>query len=183
MARDEAYQKAEEKIEEARRTGATELNLSCGYGADDSEKLTELPESLGQLTQLQMLRVDWNKVRSIPEWIGGLGELHDLRFYENDVTTLPDSLRNLKRLSTLVLMENPKLGIPDEITRKYQTGAQEILQYYFSTRGEQGRALREVKLIVVGRGGAGKTSLVRRLGGNKLNPRESETHGINISPL
>ena len=36
---------------------------------------------------------------------------------------------------------------------------------------------------MVGRGGAGKTSLVRRLGGQKLNPGESETHGINISPL
>lgn len=37
MARDEAYRKAEEKIEEARRTGATELDLS-------GMKLTELPE-------------------------------------------------------------------------------------------------------------------------------------------
>jgi len=48
MARDEAYRNAEAKIKAARRTGATELNLS---GLD----LSELPESLGQLTQLQTL--------------------------------------------------------------------------------------------------------------------------------
>jgi hypothetical protein len=33
----------------------------------------------------------------------------------------------------------------------------EILDYYFATCGAKGRTLREVKLIVVGRGGAGKT--------------------------
>jgi len=48
MARDEAYTKAERKIEEARRSGAPQLRLG-GMG------LTELPESLGQLTQLQSL--------------------------------------------------------------------------------------------------------------------------------
>ena len=52
MARDKAYKKAEKKIEEALRTGATELDLSCSYDAKDSERLTELPESLGRLTQL-----------------------------------------------------------------------------------------------------------------------------------
>jgi len=53
MARDKAYRRAEKKIEEARRNGATELDLSCRYDAKDTDKLTELPESLGQLTQLQ----------------------------------------------------------------------------------------------------------------------------------
>ena len=46
MARDEAYRKAEEKIEEAKRTGAVDFSLS-------GMKLTELPESLGQLTKLK----------------------------------------------------------------------------------------------------------------------------------
>ena len=45
MARDEAYKLAEQKIQQALQSGATELDLS-------SMELTELPESLGQLTQL-----------------------------------------------------------------------------------------------------------------------------------
>jgi hypothetical protein len=48
MARDKAYYEAEKKIEEARRLGAKELKLV-------KMGLTELPESLGTLTQLQYL--------------------------------------------------------------------------------------------------------------------------------
>ena len=51
------YQKAEHKIIEALETGATELDLGCTWDTDDSDKLTELPESLGQLTQLQALNL------------------------------------------------------------------------------------------------------------------------------
>jgi hypothetical protein len=54
MARDKAYREAEKKIEEARRAGATELDLNGEWGPD-SLKLTELPEWLGQLSQLQSL--------------------------------------------------------------------------------------------------------------------------------
>jgi Leucine-rich repeat (LRR) protein len=60
MVRDEAYRKAERKIEEARQSGATELDLS-------SMRLTELPESLGQLTQL--LDLQSNKLTSLPDWL------------------------------------------------------------------------------------------------------------------
>ena len=56
MARDEAYRIAEQKIEEARRSGARQLDLS-GDHDQKKLKLTELPESLGQLTQLQELNL------------------------------------------------------------------------------------------------------------------------------
>jgi len=41
-----AYEIAEQKIDEARLTGVTKLDLSAGWNAEDSKKLTELPESL-----------------------------------------------------------------------------------------------------------------------------------------
>ena len=40
-----------------------------------------------------------------------------------------------------------------------------------------------MKLIVVGRGGAGKTSLIKRLKGEPFDAHEGETHGINIREL
>jgi hypothetical protein len=49
MARNKAYREAEKKIEEALRSGAKVLDLSAERNAEDDEKLTELPESLGQL--------------------------------------------------------------------------------------------------------------------------------------
>lgn len=67
MARDAAYRKAEEKIEQARRTGATELDLSVAWDDKKSPKLTELPESLGHLTQLQSLNLSRMQLTALPE--------------------------------------------------------------------------------------------------------------------
>jgi Leucine-rich repeat (LRR) protein len=50
MARDEAYREAEQRIEAARQAGATKLDLS-------SMQLTELPEAIAALTQLQSLNL------------------------------------------------------------------------------------------------------------------------------
>ncbi len=119
--------------------------------------ISKLPDSLKQLTQLQTLYLSDNQLTELPEW-----------------------LKQFTQLRTLYLQGN-QLSIPNEILYKYD--ANSILEYYFSTRGNRGAALRELKLLVVGRGGAGKTSLIRRLNGEPLNPIESETHGINISPL
>ena len=68
MSRDEAHREAEEKIEQARRDGAAILVLG-GMG------LTELPESLSHLTQLQSLHLSRNKLTSLPEWLGQLTQL------------------------------------------------------------------------------------------------------------
>lgn len=45
------------------------------------------------------------------------------------------------------------------------------------------RLLNESKLILIGDGGAGKTSLMKRLLGLDFNRQESQTHGININTL
>jgi Leucine-rich repeat (LRR) protein len=71
MARDEAYRQAEKKIEEARRSGAKELHLV-------GMVLTELPESLGQLTQLQSLDLSQNELTALPESLGNLTQLQTL---------------------------------------------------------------------------------------------------------
>ena len=65
MARDKGYQTAEMKIEEARRTNATELDLCIMM-------LTEVPESVSELTQLQRLHLGGNKLATLPEWLGRL---------------------------------------------------------------------------------------------------------------
>jgi len=54
------------------------------------------------------------------------------------------------------------------------------LEYYFRTRGGQ-RPLNEAKLVLVGFGGVGKTSLVRRLIADRFDQNEAKTEGINIS--
>ena len=55
-----------------------------------------------------------------------------------------------------------------------------ILKYYFRTF-EAPRPLNEAKLILVGFGGVGKTSLVKRLIHDRFDPREAMTDGIAIA--
>src|SRR6266576_1793114 len=98
MAKSKAYRAAEKKIEAARRSGAKELDLSSDWDGADSAKLTELPESLGQLTQLQKLDVSGNRLTALPESLCQLTQLHRLSLDGNQLTALPDSLCQLTQL-------------------------------------------------------------------------------------
>ncbi len=112
MAQDEAYRRAEQKIEAARRSGAKELILNVAWNAEDSKKLTELPESLGQLTQLQALDLTSNQLTALPESLGQLTQLQALFLSYNQLTALPESLGQLTQLQTLYLMGNQLTALP-----------------------------------------------------------------------
>ncbi|KAF5415978.1 MAG: hypothetical protein C5S48_04205 [Candidatus Methanogaster sp.] len=71
---------------------------------------------------------------------------------------------------------NPLETPPIEIVKK---GRDAVIDYFKSLEGEK-RALNEVKVLLVGDGGAGKTSLVKQLLGEEFDEKESQTHGINI---
>ena len=115
MARNEAYLLAEQKIEEALQSGATELDLSHRWDAKDSEKLTELPKSLGQLTQLQSLDLANNQLTVLPEWVGQLIQLDELSLAYNRLKALPQSMRRLKALTILDLDGNELVELPEWI--------------------------------------------------------------------
>lgn len=155
-----SYKTALDRIEEVTKSQSSVLNLS-------ELALTELPESISQLTQLQILSVSGNQLINLPE-----------------------SIIKIKELKSIFLHDNPHLGLPVELLgdpeEKFYIGqevsnpnAHEILNFYFRVR-ENGQPLNEAKLILVGRGTVGKTSLVNRLIHNKFDPEESKTEGIKI---
>jgi internalin A len=160
-----------------------------------NNQLTAVPKELGELKALTHLYLSNNQLTAVPKELGALKALTRLSLHNNQLTAVPKELGELKALTHLFLHDNPALGLPREVLGptigecKAYGGSQdpanpaEILAYYFRVRGEAGRALGEFKLIVVGRGGAGKTSLVKRLQGRPYNPDEPETHGITIQSL
>ncbi len=153
-------------------------------------QLTALPELLGHLTQLQTLDLSYNLLTALPEWLGQLTQFRELNLSDNQLTALPESLHRLKSLEKLFLHGNDALVIPaevlgptwNEVTHKkvQPVKPSEILDYYFRTRGGK-RPLNEAKLILVGRGAVGKTSLVNRLLHNRFNKSEKKTEGIQIT--
>ncbi len=83
----------------------------------------------------------------------------------------------MKELSELQIKNN-LLPIPPEILEKNR--ATEILSYYFLTKDKKQKQLSEAKVIVVGQGSVGKTSLVNRTVTNKFDIDETKTEGISI---
>jgi len=139
-------------IERAADEGWTLLDLS-GRG------LAELPSEIGRLTKLQRL---------------------DLR--DNQLAALPPEIADLRNLERLDLQYNPFLPIPPEILARVDEPSA-IIGYYLESQTEaevKPRALNEVKVILVGQGGVGKTSLVNRLIDNAFDPDESKTQGISV---
>jgi small GTP-binding protein len=58
----------------------------------------------------------------------------------------------------------------------------EAIASYFRDRGAGSVKLNEVKVLLVGSGSSGKTSLVKQITGQHFDPAESQTHGIRITP-
>jgi internalin A len=150
-------------------------------------KLASLPESLGRMTQLQALYLADNQLTELPEFIARLTQLRELNLSSNSLTKLPESLLQLAKLKGLYLHENEILGLPAEVlgpawgkSDVITARPAEILEYYFRTWGGERRPLNEAKLILLGRGGVGKTSIVNQLI-YKTFKGEKKTEGIRIT--
>lgn len=160
----------------------------------DRNILKELPNSIGSLPQLKELYLHQNKIVQIPNAIGQLAQLRILYLNQNELDDLPEQLRTLESLEQLFLHDNPKLELPTEVLgstwqewkkeRKHPAVPKDLLNYYFSREQDPdgGKALNEVKLLLVGRGEAGKTSLVQTMVlGKPFDPNQGETPGIAIA--
>lgn len=138
--------------------------------------LTTLPPEIGHLISLTVLELQDNRLTALPAGFGQLSNLVHLNLSNNFLKSLPAGVNNFEKLKSLYLGNNP-LAIPPEILNKYSE-PQAILGYHFS---QAKKALNECKVLVVGQGSVGKTSLVQQLVKSKFNPSESKTEGIAIT--
>jgi len=153
-------------------------------------KIHSLPDFSG-LRSLEHLDLSANRIEILPESVGSLLELARLNLSNNKLRELPESLVNLDKLKLLLLHGNEKLELPLEILGEYpgvrgieredvDNSPHSILSYYFA-RTAGASPLNETKLVVVGRGAVGKTSLLKRLIKDEYDPDEVETPGIEIN--
>lgn len=153
-------------------------------------RITALPDAIGRLARLRRLDLDNNLLVNLPHTIGQLTDLQILDLHKNRLAVLPHALSQLANLQEFYLHGNDLLGIPPEVLgpparivaqqRSLASRPEDILDYYFNTR-KRARPLNEVKLLLVGRGGAGKSSIRDRLIENTFDPEKSETTGIAIT--
>jgi internalin A len=161
----------------------------------DRNCLAIVPSTIGKLIRLQALYLHKNNLTDLPEDVGNLGQLRILYLNDNDLRDLPGGLRRLKKLEQLFLHGNSKLSLPPELLgptwqewtkeRKPPTIPKDILNFFFSRKEDPdgGKPLNEVKLLLIGRGETGKTSLARTMALEKqFDPNQKETPGIAIAP-
>ena len=158
------------------------LNLS-------RNSLGSISPAIDKLAQLRTLDLSFNSIRQLPDSLGRLKNLKVLVLSRNRLQALPPTLRDLPELELLYLHENPELRIhseilgptSDEVARFLPPARpRDILGYYFRVSSGS-RPLNEAKVIFLGRGGVGKTSLVRRLTHKTFDARSSNTPGIQIT--
>ncbi len=161
-------------------TKLTQLRLA-------NNQLSKLPPEIGQLSLLTWLYLFNCQISMLPPEIGKLTALMALDLSYNQLSTLPSEIGRLTTLESLFLHGNSDLGLPnevlgptwEEVSADFKpTKPKEILDYYFSQRAADTRPLNEVRMMLLGRGGAGKTSLVQRLMRDTFDNRQESTTGI-----
>jgi len=161
-------------------TNLTSLSLS-------GNKLTSLPPEIAQFTKLIELYISHNQLKNLLPEIGQLSNLTKIDLSSNQLTSLPKEAIALHNLENIYLLDNPlEIAIPAKwVGKKHRRNshAQEILAYYKRIYEEGGRELGEARVLVVGEGGVGKTSIVKRLIDNTFNDQEDTTLIVEKRPL
>ncbi|MGW9455933.1 leucine-rich repeat domain-containing protein [Streptomyces globisporus] len=167
-----------------------------------NNQLTSVPESLGNLTQLEDLQLENNQLTSVPESLGNLTQLITLDLAGNQLTSVPESLGNLTQLITLDLAGNQLTSVPESLgnltqLNRFHLGGNQLTtpppeiisagaQAMVSFLGEMSRdPVRQwaSKVVVVGEGRVGKTSLLRALRNEPHDTHEASTHGLTVDNL
>ena len=83
----------------------------------DNNGIEALPANdFGNLTELQVLQLEHNRLRSVPHSIGRLQKMVRLHLSQNQLTELPESLGALSKLETLEIRENQLQNLSARVT-------------------------------------------------------------------
>jgi internalin A len=141
-----------------------------------NNQLASLPAEIGQLTNLNILDISSNKLTNLPAETGKLTNLNRLDISSNQLASLPAEIGQLTNLNVLDLDLNPSL--PPEIRGG---GCREIINFYRQKLEQKTDKIYEAKLLIIGEGGAGKTTLAKKIQSSDYQLQdEDSTQGINV---
>lgn len=165
-----------------------------------NKNLEYIIDEIGLLTKLKTLKLTKNNLHTLPDTLKNLVLLEEIDLSENSFSEIPLFILNLKFLRSLKLSNNNLKYLPEEIVNfnfsKYEvaswvkgndfiepseeiiTGGLEAIKVYFEDMKEETLQVNEIKVLFIGDGGAGKTSLINRLVFDDFDSEEKKTNGI-----
>lgn len=182
--------------------GPRKENLALKTLQLQGNPLKSLPTNLVLFEQLNELRVSRTEVQEIPEDIGDLESLVTLDLRDTPIWVLPHSITRLHRLAVLDLTSTrikslepwlaglPRLSqlmvadtnLPPEMAAAAQGGTESLLGYLTALMGAKTKLV-ECKLVLVGEGAVGKSSLLAALRNEEWVADRPTTHGVEIKSL
>lgn len=140
-------------------------------------RFSEISSLINGLKNLKVLDLSNNLIQEIPKEIGLLPNLEVLNLSNNRIRELPPEILNLKNLKTIITKGNPIINPPVEILNQ---GLKSIFNYLRELVSFV--ELHEAKLLIVGEGGVGKTSLAKKMMDSKavIADEHNSTEGIDI---
>ncbi len=144
-----------------------------------NNSIEEIPDEIGQMSELEELIVCRNSLAAIPERIQGARRLRVIDVSDNQISNLPPQIALLDNLQSLVLSHNTLSSPPVEVISQ---GTKAIMAFL---RNLQEATLRryEAKLLILGEGGVGKSSLLRRFQGLEFEVNLFTTKGVDVASL
>jgi len=142
-------------------------------------QIASLPVELGQLTNLLRLNLGSNRLTHLPPEIGRLANLREFDLPGNLVTTLPAGLAHALRRGMRVNVRGNPLQEPLPELFARSTDAVATYLESLETATEQ----YEAKMILIGEGNVGKTSLAAALDEAPFVRDRPTTHGIEVRSL
>ncbi|XP_029940019.1 malignant fibrous histiocytoma-amplified sequence 1 homolog [Salarias fasciatus] len=149
--------------------GLEELYLS-------RNRLSRLPRDIARLENLVNLWLDNNVLTHLPDAIVELRRLEELVLQGNQIAVLPEDFGRLSRVNIWKVKGNPLVQPPYEVCLK---GVPYIALYQQELARSQLAVKPRLKLVLLGRSGAGKTRLRRSLVGGAGAPG---TRGVEVTP-
>ena len=153
-----------------------DLGNDCEVDDKFRNKIQEIPDDIAKIKRLAKLNLENNSVVSISDKLATLQRLKVLNLKNNNLKQLPEKVANMTQLSVLDIAQNPFDILPPEIASQ---GLDSIRNFFRELKDPD--YLYEVKLILVGEGRVGKTSLSNALVDDSyVLEDEKSTEGINI---
>jgi len=146
--------------------------------------ITEIPKSLSQLHNLEVLNISNNEIIKIPEFISQMNSLKELYLDSNQISEVLPSQLNLEELESITLTNNPIQNLPKELFESSGNTISQLKSYFKDLAENPFDCFYEAKLIIVGAGGAGKTTLARKIidPDSPLPHNNETTKGIDVLP-